>query len=166
MSDPSNDAVRIFSTPLPEALVSQIKGNAPYHVKEMTVKWLNIYHAPQKHFGGPSTHRTITSFVEILDGQGKLSTAFTIAVMDEYLSSAVTTHDYTTNGLGMSPVSLGINSMFYHPAELGAKLRFISTTQAVVAGRMTSRCEVWDLSQRRLVATGIFLGLTPSLARL
>ncbi|KAJ7022309.1 hypothetical protein C8F04DRAFT_1272749 [Mycena alexandri] len=179
-------AVEILNKPLSDALVSQIKGNAPRDVKEMTVKWLNVYHAPPKCFAGASTRRTLVTEVsldpnplddngrvltlvteidvseEILDERGKLSTGFAIAVMDECLSSAVTTLDYADGGPGVSPVSLALNTVFYNPAELGAKLRFINTTQAPVAGRMSSRCEVWDLTRRRLVATGVFLGLRSS----
>ncbi|KAJ7186037.1 hypothetical protein C8R46DRAFT_1343129 [Mycena filopes] len=176
-------AATILQTPLPAAAIARIGGNAPPDVKGRAVQWLDVYHHPPKCFGRAATRRTRVTEVslapnplddtarvltmtaeldvteETLDEQGKLSTGFIIAVMDECLSSTVMTLEYAEGGSDVSSVSLGLNTVFYNPAELGARLRIVSTN---VAGRMTSRCEVWDLTRRRLVVTGLFLGMRAS----
>ncbi|KAJ6557717.1 hypothetical protein B0H19DRAFT_1261315 [Mycena capillaripes] len=177
--------VRILRTPLSDALVSTIKGNAPRDVKEMTVKWLDIYHSPPKCFSGTWTRRTVVTEVsldpnpledrgsltmvceidvtqELLDGRDKLSNAFVITIIDECVSSAVTTLDYAEGGPGISGVSLTLDTVFHNPAELGAKLRFVNKPMAAVGGMMSCRCEVWDLTQRRLVAVATFVGMRAS----
>lgn len=52
-------------TPLPDAILSRIMGNAPPKVKEWTVKWLNIYHTPPKCFVGALTRRTTITEVSL-----------------------------------------------------------------------------------------------------
>ncbi|KAJ6479441.1 hypothetical protein C8R47DRAFT_1219000 [Mycena vitilis] len=178
--------LHILRTPVPDATVSRITGNAPWDVKETTVKWLDIYHAPTNCFAGAWTRRTVVTDVsldsnplengrtltlvcetdvtkEMLDGQtDKLNNSFVVTVIDECVSSAVTTLDYVEGGSGISGVSLTLNTVFHNSAELDAKLRFVSTTMAAAGGLMSCRCEVWDLTHRRLVATATFVGVQAS----
>ncbi|KAJ7935928.1 hypothetical protein B0H13DRAFT_2304417 [Mycena leptocephala] len=168
---------RILQSPIPDAILSRIQGNAAREVKEIAVKWLNIYHAPPNCFAGASTRRTavtevslnrnaldngniltLTLGVEILDGQSKVSNAFIITIIDD----AVTTHDFAEGGPGISGVSLSLDTVFHNPVELGAKLCFVNTTLTAVGGTTSCRCEVWDLTQRRLVATATFVGMGSS----
>ncbi|KAJ6459027.1 hypothetical protein C8R45DRAFT_1031301 [Mycena sanguinolenta] len=178
-------AARILGAPLPDDLVSRIDGNAPRQVKETAVKWLNIYHAPPKCFAGAVTRRTTVTEVsldlnpledgqtltlisetdvcdEMLDGQEKVSCAFIITVIDECVSSAVTTLSSAQSGPGMSGVSLTLDTVFHNPAERGAKLRFVSRTLRVGGGMTSCGCQVWDLTRRRLVATSTFVGMQQS----
>ncbi|KAJ7086252.1 hypothetical protein C8R44DRAFT_821243 [Mycena epipterygia] len=179
---------RILHTPLPDAIISPIRGNAERSVKEMAVKWLNIFHAPPKCFAGASSRKTVVTEVsiapnpledpriltlvceldvteEILDGQDKLSNAFIIVIIDECVSSAVTALDYAEGGPGICGVSQSLNTVFHNPVALGAKLRFINTTIAATGGATSCRSEVWDLTQRRLVATAVFVGMASSPAK-
>ncbi|KAJ7190195.1 hypothetical protein GGX14DRAFT_483690 [Mycena pura] len=179
---------RILQRPIPDAYVARIAGNAPRGVKEMAVKWLNFYHAPPKCFAGTSARRTVVTEVslhdnplsdtrtltmvseidvteEILDTEDKLSYPFLITVIDECVSSAVATLDYAEGGPGISGVSLSLNTVFHNPAHLGSKLRLINTTLVAGAGLQSCRCEVWDLTCRRPVATAVYAGMLPSLPR-
>ncbi|KAJ7720368.1 hypothetical protein DFH07DRAFT_858644 [Mycena maculata] len=182
----SNAAMaRILGTSLPDAMLSQIEGNAPRDVKEMAVKWLDIFHAPPKCFAGASTRKTAITEVsldpnpledtriltmvceldvmeDILDGEDKLSNAFIVVVIDECVSSAVTALDYAEGGPGICGVSQSLNTVFHNPVALGAKLRFINTTLAATSGTTSCRSEVWDVTQRRLVATAVFVGMSSS----
>ncbi|KAF7360040.1 hypothetical protein MVEN_00731800 [Mycena venus] len=179
---------RILRSPLPDVILSRIQGNAPRNVKEMTVKWLNIYHAPPKCFAGSATRGTTVTEVsldpnpledgriltlvtetdvteEMLDGRDKVSNAFIITIIDECVSSAVTSLDYAEGGPGLSGVSLSLDTVFHNPAERGAKLRFVNTTLAAVGGTTSCRCQVWDLTRRRLVATATFVGMNSSVPK-
>ncbi|KAJ7124666.1 hypothetical protein C8R43DRAFT_1135613 [Mycena crocata] len=180
---------RILRTPLPDHLVANIHGNAARDVKEMSVKWLNIFHSPPKCFAGASSRRTTVTSVsldanpledtriltlvaelhvteDMLDGRDRLSNSFIVVVIDECTSSAVTTLDYAEGGPGMCGVSQSLNTVFHNPVAVGAKLRFINTTLAVAAGTTSCRSEVWDLTRRKLVATAVFVGMPASRARL
>ncbi|KAF8206741.1 hypothetical protein K438DRAFT_1816352 [Mycena galopus ATCC 62051] len=172
---------QILHAPLSEAIFSRIKGNAPREVKETAFKWTNIYHAPPKSFGrawtqtitvtevsldpNPLSDRqtlTVTSEIDVtegmLDGQGRVSNALIITIIDECVGAAVTTLDYFQGGPNMSGVSLGLDTAFHNSANRGAKLRFVSTT---LAG-MSCSCKVWDLTRRRLVASANYVGMPSS----
>ncbi|KAF7296204.1 hypothetical protein HMN09_01089100 [Mycena chlorophos] len=183
---------RILQTPIPADYLSAITGNAPSDVKAMAVKWLNVYHAPgPRCFAGESTKRTVVREVslveeentrgvgrrttkklvlvseiditdELLDSQDNLSTSFVFAIIDECVSSAVATLDFAQGGHGMSGVSLSINTTWHNTVTLGARLRFVSTTMGVDGGIASCRCEVWDDTRHRLVATGVFSGMIAS----
>ncbi|KAJ7434804.1 hypothetical protein B0H11DRAFT_2116123 [Mycena galericulata] len=137
----ANNQARILVTPIPDAVVARIQGNAPRDVKEMTVKWLDIFHSPRKCFVGASTRRTAVTEVsleenpledtriltmicetdvtdEMLDEEDKLSNAFIITVIDECVSSAVTTLDYAEGGSGMCGVSQSLNTVFHNRVGL------------------------------------------------
>ncbi|KAJ7452245.1 hypothetical protein FB451DRAFT_1565960 [Mycena latifolia] len=100
-----------------------------------------------------------------LNAQAQLATAWIVTVIDECVSAAVAALDYARGGPGMSGVSLSLNTTFHAPVELGARLRFVNTTHAVSAQATACRCEVWDLTQKRLVATAVFAGMPSSLPK-
>ncbi|KAJ7354192.1 hypothetical protein DFH08DRAFT_854380 [Mycena albidolilacea] len=175
----------ILRAPLPDTILSRIQGNAPPKVKESAVKWLNIFHT----FVGALTRKITVTEVsldpdplengriltliceidvtpEMVDGHDNVHNAFVVTVIDECVSSAVTALDYAEGGPGMSGVSLSLDTVFHNPAERGAKLRFVNTTLTAVSGMMSCRCQVWDLTRRRLVATSTFIGMRSSLPKL
>jgi hypothetical protein len=65
MTAPRHTTAQILGSPLPDAILSRIQGNAPRDVKEMTVKWLNIYHVPPKCFAVSATRRTTVTEVSL-----------------------------------------------------------------------------------------------------
>ncbi|KAI0053807.1 Thioesterase/thiol ester dehydrase-isomerase, partial [Auriscalpium vulgare] len=70
------------------------------------------------------------------------------------------------NADGRSGVSQIINMIYHAPAKLGAKLKIISTTIAVGGRTMSARCEIWDATNQRLVASGIQVKMDASPAKL
>ncbi|KAF7292804.1 hypothetical protein MIND_01179300 [Mycena indigotica] len=189
-SDPRrlSNMMRILRIPISDEYLEQISGTAPLDVKAMTVKWLNVYHAPApKCFAGMSAKRTIVKEVslnreqhaqsrlqlvseievteELLDRHRNLAQAFIVTIIDECVSSAVSTVDYAEGGPGISPVSLSLNTTFHNPATLGSTLRLISTTIAAAGGIQSCGCEVWDLREQRLVANAVYSGMLSSAHR-
>ncbi|KAA1466659.1 Thioesterase/thiol ester dehydrase-isomerase [Dentipellis sp. KUC8613] len=63
---------------------------------------------------------------------------------------------------GAMGVSQAINMVYHAPARLGDKLKIVSTTIAVGARVMSARCEIWDTTNHRLVASGVHVKMDPS----
>ncbi|KAJ7611849.1 hypothetical protein FB45DRAFT_941167 [Roridomyces roridus] len=177
--------VAILSAPIPNAILSSIAGNASSQVKGTAVRWINAYRAPQNCFTTlASTQHTVREVSvhpepvgngqvltlvceldvvqEMLDGRNQLSNTFLVALIDEYASASVSALDLADGGMGSSGVSLGLNTVFHNPVQLGSKLRFINTTLARTSGAMSCRTEVWDLTKRKLAATAVFTGMLAS----
>ncbi|KAJ6612099.1 hypothetical protein B0H10DRAFT_1808124 [Mycena sp. CBHHK59/15] len=178
----------ILRTRLADAVVSGIQGNAERKVKEMAVKWLNIFHAHPDCFAGSSSRRINVTEVsvnpstledalvgtvvceidvteDILDGQDELSNAFIVLLIDECATAAVTALNYAEGGLGIAGVSQSLNTVFHNSSSLqvaGARLRIINTTLSAGSSSMSCRSEVWDLTRRRLIASGVFVGMQSS----
>ncbi|KAJ7805413.1 hypothetical protein B0H14DRAFT_2880840 [Mycena olivaceomarginata] len=152
----------VLRTPLPDAILSRITGNAPQKVKEWTVSL-----DPDPLENGKILTLVCESDVTegMVDGQDQVHNAFVITVIDECVSSAVTALKCAEGGPGISGVSLTLDTVFHNPARRGARLRFVNTTLAAVGGMTSCRCQVWDLTQRRLVATSTFVGMRSSLPK-
>ncbi|KAJ7041239.1 HotDog domain-containing protein [Mycena alexandri] len=63
-------------------------------------------------------------------------------------------------------VSQSLNVVYHSPASLGEKLRIINTTMTVGARAMSARTEIWNATQRRLVASGVHIKMQPSTPKL
>ncbi|TFY67510.1 hypothetical protein EVG20_g3923 [Dentipellis fragilis] len=66
---------------------------------------------------------------------------------------------------GAMGVSQAINMVYHAPARLGDKLKIVSTTITVGARVMSARCEIWDVTNHRLVASGVHIKMDPSPAK-
>ncbi|KAI0690931.1 hypothetical protein C8T65DRAFT_671071 [Cerioporus squamosus] len=63
-------------------------------------------------------------------------------------------------------VSQSLTTVWHSPAMLGARLRITNKTTAFGARTVSARTEIWDLTNRRLVATGIHSQMPPSQPKL
>ncbi|KAI0373161.1 hypothetical protein BV20DRAFT_938327 [Pilatotrama ljubarskyi] len=63
-------------------------------------------------------------------------------------------------------VSQAITTVFHAPATLGARLRIVNNTVSFGARTVSARTEIWDTTNRRLVATGIHNQMQPSTPKL
>ncbi|KAI6040428.1 HotDog domain-containing protein [Pisolithus marmoratus] len=61
----------------------------------------------------------------------------------------------TTTGHPEFGVSKSLNISYHAPAMVGDLLRIVSTTLSCGSRVLTSRCEVWDATNHRLVASGV-----------
>ncbi|KIJ41072.1 hypothetical protein M422DRAFT_172807 [Sphaerobolus stellatus SS14] len=59
-------------------------------------------------------------------------------------------------------VSQSINMIYHAPAPLGTKLRIISKSLTLGTRALTSRGEIWDIANQRLVASGTHVKMAPS----
>ncbi|OAX43379.1 hypothetical protein K503DRAFT_169133 [Rhizopogon vinicolor AM-OR11-026] len=70
-------------------------------------------------------------------------------------SGHVTTYVYVL-------VSQSLNIVYHSPALLGDKLRVVSTTLTVGNRMLSSRCEVWNTTRHKLVASAVHVKMNPS----
>ncbi|KAF4601438.1 hypothetical protein EYR38_006091 [Pleurotus pulmonarius] len=61
-----------------------------------------------------------------------------------------------------SGVSQSINTVFHAPAPVGTKLRIISTSTMTEGAIFASRCQIWDVINHRLIASGVHLKMIAS----
>ncbi|KAJ7634399.1 hypothetical protein FB45DRAFT_908772 [Roridomyces roridus] len=171
-TDTAAAQLRILRDPVPDSILDGVRGNAPRDVKEVAVKWLKFFTAPAEQFSlnpDPLEDMHVLTLVceivvteELLDWRGKLGNAFVISVIDECVSSAVTAFDCAEGGAGICGVSQSLNTVLHNSVDLGATLRFVNTTLTATPGTTACRSEVWDLTQRRLVATAVYVGMPSS----
>ncbi|KAJ7086842.1 hypothetical protein B0H15DRAFT_343536 [Mycena belliarum] len=97
-----------------------------------------------------------------LDSRDVVANAFIVTVIDECVSAAVAALDRAQGGPGTSGVTLSITTVFHNPVLTGSTLRLVNRTLEVAAETTSCRCEVWDLTQRRLAASAVFAGMQSS----
>ncbi|KAG2138094.1 HotDog domain-containing protein [Suillus bovinus] len=68
----------------------------------------------------------------------------------------------STNGHGEFGVSQSLNIIYHSPALTGDKLRVVSTTLTIGSRALSSRCEVWNVTRHRLVASAVHVKMVPS----
>ncbi|TBU53418.1 hypothetical protein BD310DRAFT_981147 [Dichomitus squalens] len=59
-------------------------------------------------------------------------------------------------------VSQAINTIFHAPATVGARLKIVNKTVAYGTRTVSARTEIWDITNRRLVVSGIHNQMQPS----
>ncbi|EIN11042.1 hypothetical protein PUNSTDRAFT_63690 [Punctularia strigosozonata HHB-11173 SS5] len=86
-------------------------------------------------------------------------------LIDNCTSLPLSVWNVAAGGPGTSGVSQSLAVWYHAPAPKGSRLRLISTTTAVGSRTMMVRCEVWDITHHRLVATGVHTKLEPSVSK-
>ncbi|KIJ11137.1 hypothetical protein PAXINDRAFT_171928 [Paxillus involutus ATCC 200175] len=67
-----------------------------------------------------------------------------------------------TTGKADLGVSQSINILFHAPAMAGDRLRIVGTTISLGSRTLSSRCEIWNATHHRLVASGVHTGMSAS----
>ncbi|KAI6127370.1 HotDog domain-containing protein [Pisolithus croceorrhizus] len=60
-----------------------------------------------------------------------------------------------TTGRAEFGVSKSLNIWYHAPAMVGDRLRIVCTTLSCGSRVLTSRCEIWDTTNHRLIASGV-----------
>ncbi|KAF8645320.1 hypothetical protein AX16_007907 [Volvariella volvacea WC 439] len=100
---------------------------------------------------------------DMINGRtGMLSEGCIVFLIDECtaIAAAVLNAVEGKGRYGQPGVSQAINTLFHAPAPLGTRLRLVNTSTS--AESRFSKCEIWDLQSRRLIATGTQLHMQPS----
>ncbi|KAF4575379.1 hypothetical protein EYR36_006738 [Pleurotus pulmonarius] len=107
----------------------------------------------------------ITVTQDMLNGGGKIHGGCSATLVDICTSYALIAYNMAVIGEATPSVSQAINMVYHSPADLGDKLKIVNTTMSVGARAMSARCEIWNVSQHRLVASGTHITMQPSLPK-
>ncbi|PIL28315.1 hypothetical protein GSI_09604 [Ganoderma sinense ZZ0214-1] len=98
---------------------------------------------------------------DMLNSGGNLHGGCTMFMIDVCSSIALLAlgiaRDMTVN-----LVSQAITTVFHAPATVGARLRIVNKTVSFGARTVSVRTEIWDRTNRRLVATAVHNQMSPS----
>ncbi|KAG1735028.1 HotDog domain-containing protein [Suillus lakei] len=99
---------------------------------------------------------------EMLNGAGNMHGGCSAMMIDICSSMPIYVLGASTTGYGVFGVSQSLNIVYHSPALLGDKIRIVSTTLTVGSRALSSRCEVWNVTRHRLVASAIHIKMVPS----
>ncbi|KAG2047664.1 hypothetical protein BDR06DRAFT_963700 [Suillus hirtellus] len=68
----------------------------------------------------------------------------------------------STGACGTFGVQQSLNIVFHSPAVLSDKLRIVCTTLTLGSRARSGRCEVWNVTRHRLVASAVYINMVPS----
>ncbi|RPD56449.1 hypothetical protein L227DRAFT_614590 [Lentinus tigrinus ALCF2SS1-6] len=91
---------------------------------------------------------------DMLNARGNLHGGCTMHLIDICTTTALMSLKIAMNKEG-DYVSQAVNTVFHAPAKVGARLEIINTTTAWGSRSISARTEIWDITNRRLIATGI-----------
>ncbi|TFK46948.1 hypothetical protein OE88DRAFT_1714733 [Heliocybe sulcata] len=104
---------------------------------------------------------------DMLNGGRTMHGGCSAYLIDDCSSLPLAAHALATGvGSTTSGVSQALNIVYHAPALKGDKLRIVSTTIAVGSRTMSARCEIWNDTHHRLVASGVHIKMEPSRAKL
>jgi len=105
----------------------------------------------------------ITVGSDMVNFLGSMHGGCTAYLIDICTSLALTAFEMSEGGEpGLPSVSQALNIVYHSPAKLGDELRIVNTTIAVGSRAMSARCEIWNETHHRQVASGIHTKMRPS----
>ncbi|OBZ69269.1 Acyl-coenzyme A thioesterase 13 [Grifola frondosa] len=162
-------------------------GDIPPETKERIGKFLNLI-LVRGNFARSTGARLVPKEVKMYkrpeDEKPQVRVVFEITVDEDMLNPAGNVHggcivymidvcsSVALAALGMcmnrpnSFVSQALNTTFHAPAPLGTKLELVNTTTAFGGRTVAARTEIWDVTNRRLVASGVHNKMQPSQPKL
>ncbi|CAL1709468.1 unnamed protein product [Somion occarium] len=166
---------------------SDIAGNAPDYVKQLTNNVLGAYGVGEPscfahdvgkkikmveldiHRRGEKWQATATVDLTVspsmLNGAGVMHGGALCYVIDNCASLPLVALGLMqgTNGVGVSQV---LNVFFHAPAALGSSLRIINTSVTLGGRVMTSKCEILEKSSEKLIASALLSKMQPAQSKL
>ncbi|KAI0325013.1 hypothetical protein GY45DRAFT_1261702 [Cubamyces sp. BRFM 1775] len=109
---------------------------------------------------------------EMLNSGGMMHGGCTMFLVDVYVLLHPACSSIALVALGIAThkyanfVSQAISTVFHAPASEGTKLRIVNNTVSFGARTVSARVEIWDATNRRLVATGVHNQMPPSAPKL
>lgn len=176
-----------LATPLSPSATAHIEGNASRELKEVPLKWYNIFRTLGKGgFGYEAGKRIVVKELSIqptvndpskmearlvceievtadmCDGMGMLHQGCMAFLMDEGSAIALLVMNIHEGGENSIGVSQTLNILYHAAAPLGTRLRIIN--RSVTAGGEMDCCrsEIWDLDKHRLIVSVTQIQMAPS----
>ncbi|KAF8841563.1 hypothetical protein BDN67DRAFT_966983 [Paxillus ammoniavirescens] len=102
---------------------------------------------------------------DMLSEHGTLHGAFTALLVARFSMMPTALLGLATTGKANVGVSQSMNILFHAPAMIGDRLRIVNTTISHGARVQSCRCEIWNVTHHRLVASGIHTKMSASDAK-
>ncbi|KAF8841562.1 hypothetical protein BDN67DRAFT_1010497 [Paxillus ammoniavirescens] len=102
---------------------------------------------------------------DMLNIQGTLHGACSALLIDSCSMMPIALLDLVTTGKADLGATQSIYILFHGPAMIGDRLRIVSTTITLGGRVQSSRCEIWNITHHRLVASGIHTKMPASDAK-
>ncbi|EIW76261.1 hypothetical protein CONPUDRAFT_168832 [Coniophora puteana RWD-64-598 SS2] len=96
----------------------------------------------------------VTATGDMVNGYGTVHGGCIIFLIDVFSSLPVIAMNFDQTKNGDAGLSSSINTIYHAPAPVGATLRIVAWSTTVGGRTFSSRAEVWDATNRRLVASG------------
>ncbi|TDL13814.1 hypothetical protein BD410DRAFT_780579 [Rickenella mellea] len=166
--------------------VASIGGNVPDDMKEHVASMFHIFMGRGAAFADSVGERVKITSIDIIpkvdepeklesrvvceidvsedmvNGGGNMHGACSVYLIDVCSSLPICALDLAQGGSGSAGVSQAINTIFHSPAIIGDTVRIISSTLSIGARTTSSRCEIWNVTQHRLVASGVHVKMEPT----
>jgi len=128
----------------------------------MEISWLKKPEEPER----MEARVVMEGFVDddMANSWGNLHGGCTAYLADICTTMALLTFDMLTDGYRGS-VSQSLNVMYHSPASIGDKVRIVNTTMTVGSRAMSARCEIWNETHHRLVASAVHAKMVPSMPK-
>ncbi|KDQ64051.1 hypothetical protein JAAARDRAFT_52052 [Jaapia argillacea MUCL 33604] len=176
--------------PLSPSESSLIAGNAKPETKRVVTHWLHLFMHRGSGFadsvGGkvevteisvyPKAEEVervegrvvceVTVTPDMLNAMGNVHGACYIYLIDICSSLPLSVIGKEAGRDGQPGVSQSLNTVFHAPSQLGDRLKIVSTSITVGVRVMSARCEVWNVTRHRLVASGVHAKMEASPAKL
>ncbi|TFK28960.1 hypothetical protein FA15DRAFT_753028 [Coprinopsis marcescibilis] len=168
-----------LAAPLPDADTQDIRGNATRQAKEWAVKWHRLLRRLGHGYAWDVASRIAVKEVwfqghqdtsmkkevrmvsqlnvaqDMCDVDGNLDKGCMSMLIDESSAIALILHNAIEGSPNIIAVSQSINFSFHASAALGTKLRIVSRSVTTGGTIDTTRSEIWDDGNHRLVASGV-----------
>ncbi|KAF8138819.1 HotDog domain-containing protein [Boletus edulis] len=104
----------------------------------------------------------ITVHDDMLNGRGTIHGACSALLIDNCSSMPIALLNLATTGKGDLGVSQSLHILYHAPAVTNDKLRIVSTSITLGSRVLSSRCEIWNVTKHRLVASGVHTKMVAS----
>ncbi|KAF8437160.1 HotDog domain-containing protein [Boletus edulis BED1] len=160
---------------------STIPGNAPQHLKQSLLDLISAEAKLNRARGTRGFEPEIASRIaeeperlegrvvgeitvhdDMLNGRGTIHGACSALLIDNCSSMPIALLNLATTGKGDLGVSQSLHILYHAPAVTNDKLRIVSTSITLGSRVLSSRCEIWNVTKHRLVASGVHTKMVAS----
>ncbi|TFK43960.1 hypothetical protein BDQ12DRAFT_675858 [Crucibulum laeve] len=186
-SDHAQRTIAFLQEPLAQEVIDSIGGNAPPEIKSLPVKWLHIFKRRGNSFANSIAERVRVTEVSVLpspddaeklegkvvceievtqdmcNSKGVMHAGCAVFLMDEGIAVSLVVGNAGEGRITPAGVSQTLNTYFHEPAPVGTRLRIVSTSMYSGYQSNGGRCEIFDVANHRLIASGTQLMMPPSI---
>ncbi|KAF9449046.1 hypothetical protein P691DRAFT_813222 [Macrolepiota fuliginosa MF-IS2] len=99
---------------------------------------------------------------DMANGGGNIHGGCIAFLVDVTTTLALVAYSLDVDNNFFAGVSQTINVTYHSPAAIGNRLRIVNYTVAGGSRAKTARCEIWNATHHRLVASGLHIKMQPS----